>query len=332
MKIDIFAHITPKKYLDALEKQSPAGFALRDVITAASSLTDMEARFRIMDKYPDLVHVLTLSTPPLETVAEPKEAAELARLANDEVAELVTKYPDKFIAGTAILPMNDMDAALEETDRCINELRFRGVQIYSNIAGKPLDSPEFMPLYERMIHYNLPIWIHPRREPSFPDYQTESRSRYAIFSVFGWPYETTVAMARLVFSGVLAKYPELKFITHHAGAMVPYFAERIVGAYDFDEFRVGVKFMRSLRHPPIDYFRMFYNDTALYGNTPALMCAHAFFGAERLLFGTDMPYDAQVGDRHTRETIRAIDAMEISDVDKKMIYEDNARKLLRLPA
>jgi len=292
MKIDIFPHITPKKFLDALEKQTSSRFPLRDVITAASSLTDLEARFRIMDKYPDLVHVLTVSSPPLEVIAGPKEAVELARLANDEVAELVTKYPDRFVAGTALLPMNDIDAALEETDRAINELRFRGVQIFSNINGKPLDSPEFMPLYERMAHYNLPIWIHPRREPAFADYQTENRSRYAIFSVFGWPYETTVAMARLVFSGVLEKYPELKFITHHAGAMVPYLAQRIVGAYDFDESRVKVKFMRSLRQPPIEYFRMFYNDTALYGNTPALMCAHAFFGAERLLFGTDMPYDS----------------------------------------
>jgi aminocarboxymuconate-semialdehyde decarboxylase len=331
MKIDIFPHITPKKFLDALEKQTSSRFPLRDVITAASSLTDLEARFRIMDKYPDLVHVLTVSSPPLEVIAGPKEAVELARLANDEVAELVTKYPDRFVAGTALLPMNDIDAALEETDRAINELRFRGVQIFSNINGKPLDSPEFMPLYERMAHYNLPIWIHPRREPAFADYQTENRSRYAIFSVFGWPYETTVAMARLVFSGVLEKYPELKFITHHAGAMVPYLAQRIVGAYDFDESRVKVKFMRSLRQPPIEYFRMFYNDTALYGNTPALMCAHAFFGAERLLFGTDMPYDSQLGDRHTRETIRAIDAMDIPDADKKMIYEDNARRLLRLP-
>ncbi|MFQ5826148.1 MAG: amidohydrolase family protein, partial [Dehalococcoidia bacterium] len=331
MKIDIFPHITPKKFLDALEKQTSSRFPLRDVIMAASSLTDLEARFRIMDRYPDLVHVLTVSSPPLEVIAGPKEAVELARLANDEVAELVTKYPDRFVAGVAILPMNDIDAALEETDRVINELRFRGVQIFSNIDGKPLDSPELMPLYERMVHYNLPIWIHPRREPSFTDYSTENRSRYAIFSIFGWPYETTVAMARLVFSGVLEKYPELKFITHHAGAMVPYFAERIVGAYAFDESRVKVKFMRSLRRPPIDYFRMFYNDTALYGNTPALMCAHAFFGPERLLFGTDMPYDSQLGDRHTRETIRAIDAMDIPEADKKMIYEDNARRLLRLP-
>jgi aminocarboxymuconate-semialdehyde decarboxylase len=113
--------------------------------------------------------------------------------------------------------------------------------------------------------------------------------------------------------------------------MVPYFAQRIVGAYDFDESRVKLKFLRSLRRPPIEYFRMFYNDTALYGNTPALMCAYAFFGADHLLFGTDMPYDSQLGERHTRETIRAIDAMDIPEADKKKIYEDNARRLLRLP-
>lgn len=114
--------------------------------------TDLGLRFGIMDKSEDMVQVLTLTNPPIETVAEPADAVELARIVNDEMAELVAKHPDRFVGTVACLPMNDMEAALKEVDRAINELHFRGVQIYTNIMGKTLDSPELMPLYEKMVH------------------------------------------------------------------------------------------------------------------------------------------------------------------------------------
>ena len=98
-------------------------------------------------------------------VVSPSDAIELAKIANDEMAELVTKYPDKFIAAVACLPLNDIDAAIKEADRAITQLRFRGVQIFSNINGEPLDAPKFRPLYERMAQHDLPIWIHPWNSP-----------------------------------------------------------------------------------------------------------------------------------------------------------------------
>src|SRR4030042_455030 len=176
MKIDVFPHILPKKYKEALYKIAPSGFYIQNVIETLPTLFDLEHRFRIMDKFKGLMQVLTLSSPPVEGIADSEKAVDLAKLANDEMAELVLKYPDRFAAAVACLPMNNMDATLKEVDRAINDLRFRGVQINTPINDKPLDSPEFMPLYEKMAKYNLPIWIHPERPSDFTDYRTEKRS------------------------------------------------------------------------------------------------------------------------------------------------------------
>ena len=330
LKIDAFSHVAPKKFRERLRKVNPDKCAY--MVDTVPPLYDLDARFRIMDRYENLVQVIAPAWPSVEDVASPSVALELARVLNDEMAELVRTYPDRFVAAVACLPMNDMDAALKEADRAIRDLRFRGVLIYTPINDKPLDSPEFMPLYEKMSLYDLPLLIHPMRNPDYPDYRTENAARYKTASLFGWPYETTIAMTRLIFSGVLEKWPNLKFVTHHCGAMVPYFSERIKQFYDIDEMRRGEKYFQGLTKAPVDYYRMFYADTALYGNAPALMCGHDFFGPERLLFGIDMPLgDLEFGMRNYRQTINAIDAMAISEEAKKMLYVENARRVYRLP-
>lgn len=319
LKIDIFTHIVPAKYKKILRKKVPPNSFISELLDNFPSLTDLDIRFGVMDKFEGLVQVLTLGSPPIHDVFGQKDTVELTKAANDEMAELVDKYPDRFIAAIASLPMSDMDAALREVDRAINELHFKGVQIYSDVNGKPLDSPEFMPLYEKMTRYDLPILLHPRRASIVPDYPNENESKYMAFLMFGWPYATTLAMTRLVYSGIFEKYPSLKVVTHHCGAMVPYFAGRIEPSGE------------QLSKSPIDYYRMFYGDTAVNGNAPSLMCGHAFFGADHMLFGTDMPYDEQFGEMFTRQTILAIKQMSIPESDKKKIFEDNARQLLRLP-
>ncbi len=331
MMIDIYTHIMPQKYKDALYEKMPSESYFCKLTDGFPSLTDLDVRFRVMDKYEGMVQILTLGSPAIQDVVGPKDAVELTKIANDEMAGLVAKYPDKFAGAVASLPLNDIDASLKEIDRAITELRFRGIQIYTDVNGKPMDSPEFMPLYEKMTYYNLPILLHPRRAKTVPDYPGESESKYRIFLIFGWPYETTVAMTRLVGSGVLEKYPDLKIITHHCGALVPHFAGRIASSNDSHEMRMGFKYEAHLRKHPVEYYRMFYGDTAVGGSTQALMCGYDFFGADHILFGTDLPYDSQLGDRAVRQAIFAIEQMEIPDSEKKMIFEDNARRIFRLP-
>jgi predicted TIM-barrel fold metal-dependent hydrolase len=327
LKIDSYAHIVPPKYGEALHKVAPKMYEQQ--VLFCPPLHDLERRFRVMDKYEPLRQVLTLGRIPVEHVAGPEKAAELARMADEEMAELIIKYPDRFVGALASLAMNNIDAALEEADYTIKQLKFKGVYLHTPVDEKPLDSPEFLPLFEKMSQYDLPIVIHPMRRIDHPDYLTEKHSKYNMFSLFGWPYDTTSAMARLVFSGIMEKYPNLKVVTHHCGGMVPFYAERI---RQFTQvMRIGEE-KPFLKKDAIEYFRMFYADTAIYGNPTALTCGHTFFGPDRILFGIDFPLgDTEFGDRNYRQTINAIEQMPISEEDKKKIYEDNARALMRLP-
>jgi predicted TIM-barrel fold metal-dependent hydrolase len=342
-KIDCYTHIVPKTYWAALrarigEKRlvETVGGELKS-IESTRTLLDLDERLRIMDKYEGLAQILVPTGPPLDLVTSGQTAVDLARICNDGMAEVVAKYPDRFLGAVAVLPLGDIDDSMKETERAIHDLHFKGVLLTTPRYGqsvsvtKPPDTPDMIPLYELMLGFDLPIWIHPRREYLLPDYTVEKSSKYCLNQCFGWPYETTLCMARLVYGGILARYPTLKFITHHAGAMVPSMADRIEGSCEWYEMALKARFTKQFPKRPIEYFRLFYNDTAIYGNTSGLMCAYSFFGADRLLFGTDFPYDAQCGDTYTRKTIEAIEAMGISSREKKSIFADNARKLLKLP-
>jgi aminocarboxymuconate-semialdehyde decarboxylase len=289
-----------------------------------------------MDKYEGLAQVLVPTGPPLDLVASGQTAVDLARICNDGMADVVARHPDRFIGAVALLPLGSMDATLKEAERAIRDLHFVGILLTTPRFGqsiritKPLDTPDMIPLYEMMASLDLPIWIHPRKEYLTPDYTVEESSRYCLNQCFGWPYETTLCMARLVYGGILPRLPGLKFITHHAGAMVPFMADRIVGSCDWYEMSLNVKFTKNFAQRPIEYFRLFYGDTAIYGNTPGLMCAYSFFGADRLLFGTDFPYDAECGDAYTRKTIDAIEGMAIPRQEKEKIFAGNIRRILKL--
>ena len=330
MKIDIFAHVMPDKYRERLYRNADKFLTEKAVQDRRPSLRDRSLRFSKLEPYEGMVQVISTTMPAVEEVVGPGEAVELARISNDEMAEMVAKNPERYAGAIANLPMNNMDAALKEAERAVKELNFKGVQIYAVIQGKPLSSQEFMPLYELMAELDLPIWIHPRKRSDEPEYSSESVSYNQIFSIFGWPFETTAAMTRLIFAGVFEKYPAIKFITHHCGGMVPYFADRIVVHYDNGRERLGQEFFPGLTKHPIDYFRMFYGDTALNGNPSALKCALDFFGEDHLLFGTDMPYDVGNGSVSVDDTVKAIEAMGLSEPVKSKIYEGNARRLLHL--
>ena len=218
MIIDIFPHIVTPKYKKALLSKLPNTYqetTWYKYLNMLTSLSDLDSRLRIMDKHEGYVQVLNISLPALETLLGVADTIELTRMANDEMAELVAKYPDRFVAAAAVLPLMHMDEALKELDRAINQLKLRGMLIRHPVNGKPLDSPEFWPLYDRMSQYDLPIFLHPVREIDFADYPILGKSKYDIFRTFGLPYETTVTMSHIVFGGVLQKYPDLKFVIRH---------------------------------------------------------------------------------------------------------------------
>ena len=334
MKIDIFNHIFPKSYFDRMLQVLPDGRDMHKRVRNVPSIVDLNERFRIMDLFDDYCQVICLGAPPIEVFGPPSVTKDMARLANDGMAELVRKYPDRFPGFIASLPMNAPEAILSEAERAIKELGAVGVQIFTNVLGRPLDKPETMPLFDRMAELDRPIWMHPARGADFPDYKGERKSHYEIWWTFGWPYETSTAMAHLVFAGLFDRHPDLKIITHHMGGMIPYFEGRVGPGWDQLGTRTSDEdytlLLKKLKKRPLDYFRLFYVDTALFGAKDATLLGLKFFGAERTLFASDSPFDPEKGSAYTRWTIEILDSLDISPKERQMIYEGNARRLLHL--
>ena len=208
MKIDIFNHILPKPYFDTMTNMSEGGAYMMKRVSAIPMLYDVDARFEKIDQFgDDYKQVFSLNLPPVEVVAGPEDSPELAQIANDGMAEVVSQHPDRFPGFVAALPMNNTQATLDEIDRSINKLGAKGVQIFTNVNGRPLDDPELAPVFDKMAELDLPIWLHPTRSAEFSDYVTEDRSWYDMWWAFGWPYETSVAMGRIVMSGPVRQVP-----------------------------------------------------------------------------------------------------------------------------
>ncbi len=334
MKIDLFCHILPPAYFERMTAISARGAYMQKRIREIPVMVDLELRFRMMDLFGDYVQVLSLAAPPLEALAAADASPDLARLANDSMAEIVARHPDRFPAFIASMPMNNVEAAVREIDRAVNDLKAVGIQIFTNVNGRALDDPELAPIFERMAAHDRPIWLHPTRTATFADYATEPKSRFELWWAFGWPYETSVAMARILFAGYFDRFPDLKVITHHMGGMIPYFAGRIGPGLD----QLGVRtddedltvYLQRLQKRPYDYFKMFYADTALFGARDAMECGLKFFGADQVVFASDFPFDPEKGTFNIRETIKDIDGLPISDAERTQISEGNARRLLKL--
>ncbi|WP_187971171.1 amidohydrolase family protein [Aquibium microcysteis] len=334
-KIDIFNHIWPKPFFDRLVKELGTMSDMTKRSGDVPMMTDLDRRFEVMDMFGDeYQQVLSLASPPLEKFAGPQGALELSQIGSDSMAELCQKYPDRFPAFIGTAPMNNPDALIEECRRAIDDLGAAGMQIFTNISGKPVDLPEYAPFFDYMAKAGKPIWLHPARAQNFSDYESESRSEYEIWWTLGWPYESSAAMARMVFSGMFDKYPGLKVITHHAGGMIPYFEGRVGPGWDqlgkrtSDRDLTGV--LKALKRPHLDYFKEFYADTASFGSRKAIEHAIEFFGEDRVVFASDAPFDPEGGPMYIRETLRILDALDVSEEVRHKLYHGNAEKLLGL--
>jgi aminocarboxymuconate-semialdehyde decarboxylase len=338
MKIDAFNHIFPRKFFDRMSEVLPDGRDMHKRVRNVPSIVDLDERFRIMDRFgDDYVQILTLGAPPLEAYGSPQLACDMAKLANDGMADLVRKHGDRFVGFVASLPMNDPDGAVREAKRAIDDLGALGVQVFTNINGRRLYSKDTEPLFDLMAEYDLPIWMHPARGADTVDYKDEPKSHYEIWWTFGWPYETSVAMAHMVFDGLFDKHPGIKIITHHMGGMIPYFEGRVgpgwdqLGARTSDEDYTKItREMKAKGRRPIDYFRNFYADSAMFGAHEATKCGLKFFGVDHVLFASDMPFDPEKGSAFIRWTIEIVDRLDLSPFERHAIYEGNVRRLCRL--
>src|SRR5258708_3529372 len=200
LKLDIFPHIFPQPYFERMKKIAEANPALAAQLKRwlhIPVLWDLDKRIKMMKRFPDYKQILTLSLPASEFLGNADETPELARLANDGMAQIVERHPDLFPAFVASLPMNNAAASLEEMDRAIGKLGAKGIQIFTNVNGRPLDEPEFYPIFERMANqYDLPVWVHPTRTAKFADYVGESKSKYEIYWLLGWPHATSLFIAQ----------------------------------------------------------------------------------------------------------------------------------------
>jgi aminocarboxymuconate-semialdehyde decarboxylase len=327
MMIDIYTHIFPKAFYERMNAVAPSLGNIGKRMQSVKPVHDLDIRFRMMDPFGDYRQVISLPNPPIEDYATPAQGAELARIANDTMAEMVRKYPDRFCAFVAAVCMTDMDATMREAKRAVEDLGAAGVQIFTNVKGKPLDRPEFQPFFAAMAKYDLPIWMHPARSATMTDYADETRSRFEIWWCIGWPYETSAAMIRLVFSGLYDRHPGIKILTHHMGGMIPFFDGRVgagmevLGQRTSDEDYSGV--LKALKRPHLDYFKMFFCDTAMFGSNLGIKCGMEFFGLDQIVFSTDAPFAP------IKETIESIDRMDLTADQRKRLFQGNAERLMK---
>jgi predicted TIM-barrel fold metal-dependent hydrolase len=332
LTIDIFSHIYPKAFFKEYVKSQLSFIPFVDAgySPEGERFIDIDYRLKVLKKYQIDMAVVTLAQPSIWENISDKVALRLIRLGNDGMAEIAQKNKENLISVATVPLLNGV--GLDELDRAINDLGLKGLEIFSHYGGKPVDIPEMLPFYEKMAKYDLPIWIHP---VSYPHH--EWAFDYDLVKIFGWPYDTTLAVSRLVFSGILEKFPNLKLIIHHLGGMIPYFAERLRGFVD-DPIKTkppGIERKHSsegegLKRHPIEYFKKMYGDTVANGSIGALECAYRFYGAEHIVFATDYPFGPEKGERWVKETLGSIESFNVSSSERELMLDGNARKLLKL--
>ena len=331
MRIDAWTHFIPKPFADKMS-QIAGNFAdIGKRMREIPCIHDLDERRRVVDQFSDYAQILSHGMPPIENVVQGQQTEELCKLINDGFVDICSRHKDQFPGWVAQVSLGYPEGAIREAQRAIKNGAL-GVQTYTNINGKPLDRPEYAEFWAAMAKLGKPVWIHPTRGANFADYQDEKKSLYEIWWTFGWSYETAAAMARLVFSKTLDNNPGLKLVMHHFGGIVPMVEGRIgpgwdqIGARTSDADYQALK--RSLKKRPLDYFKQDFNaDTAVFGSRAATVCGLEFFGADKVVFASDCPFDPEGGPQYIRETIKIVDGLDISKADREKIYFRNIEKL-----
>ena len=332
--IDVFCHLMPPEYAKACMAEAPGKSHMFVRALNVPSMSNSDARLEVLKRFPGYKQIPNIVSPPVETFASPENAPRLAALGNDEIKRIVEADPDHYEGFIAGIPFNNVQASVEEIKR-VKAMDARGIQIYTHMNGEAIDTEKYWPIYEICEKLELPILIHPVGGQMVPEFPTENRSKYELWFTIGWPYQTTVAMMRLAFSGIFEDFPNLKIVTHHVGAMIPMLEGRIENGLKMYGGRTSSELREELtatkmKGAPLDTFRKFYADTASFGSASAIRAGIDFFGKDHILFATDMPFDPEEGPGYIERTLHCIDNLELNDADKAAILHGNAERLFHL--
>jgi len=321
--IDFHNHFYPPEYLEAIQKgpsnvkvtfdsqKNPILHYPGDYNIAVPGHRDIDYRTDVLKKLGVDKQILSFTTPGTH-IESPNRAVELARMVNDCFARIMCERSDSFTA-LATLPMNVPDASVEELDRAITRLKFKGAMLFSNINGVALSDRRFWPLYERANELKAVFYIH----PSFP-VGVEAMTEYWLMPLVGFTFDTTLAAAKLVFSGVAERFPNIRWVLCHLGGAIPYLAERLDRGFSaFRECR------ENIGKPPSHYLKRFYYDTVNF-DLNALKLAIEFAGADHLVAGSDYPH--LIGS--LEKMVSSIRELDIPAEQKAAIYGGNAARLL----
>jgi aminocarboxymuconate-semialdehyde decarboxylase len=323
-KLDLHTHYYPEVYFDRIRElpsefsfdKSPSGQTIIKYRGArffgvTPPMTNVALRLADMDRVGIDVEVISLSTPNV-FFADAQHQPEIARMTNDAYAELIAQHPTRF-KGFASIPMDAPDAALAELHRAIGELKLNGVILLSNIGGKPLTSPEYRPFFEEANRMKLCILLHPMLPAN-----TEPFREYVLGPIVGFMFDTTLAVARMCFDGMLREFPDIRWIVGHLGGAVPYLMERLDNGWrDFPECRAKIDELPSV------YLKRLYYDTVNF-NGHMLKMVREMIGADHMVMGSDYPHLLGSIDR----AVSSIESLDIPDEEKQRIFEGTALSIL----
>ncbi len=324
MKFDLHTHYYPPAYFERIERSggdfsfgtSPTGQRIIRYRGArffgiTAPMTDIAKRLEDMDRVGIDTEVLSLSTPNVYFV-EGKAQADVARMVNDAYAELAATHPGRFL-GFASIPMDDPDAALRELERAVDELRMQGVILLSNIRGRALADPLYRPFFEEADRRRLCVFVHPMI-PVAADAFTD----FVLGPLVGFPFDTTLAMAKLCFAGVFKQLPNIRWVVAHAGGAVPYLMERLDSGWrDFAECRVNID------EPPSTYLKRLYYDTVTF-SPHNLRLLRDVMGTDHMVMGSDYPHLLGSIDK----AVSSIDAMDFTEREKEQVYSGTALSIM----
>ncbi len=324
MRIDIHAHVLPIECFDAVDSSERhfgpgkiEGVKGKKESSLPSPNTaqfwDLGTRIKDMDATNIDFQAISISPTALTYNLDAEGGAWYSGRLNDGITRMVKECPSRFI-GIADVPLQNPVKAVVELERAVNKLGMRGVQILANINGRDLDSPELLPFYKEVQSLDIPVFIHPRPPAS------SRMDRYHLLNLIGNSWDTTLAAAHLVFSGILEKFPGIKFCLAHAGGQVPYLSGRWEHGY-----RVRPDARVVIKEPPSHYLPFFYFDTITHSD-PLLEYLIKSVGAGKVLLGTDYPADMA----DPEPVARMLRLTSISERDRKLVLGENATRLLKL--